>query len=156
NFLAGDLVRVRDLKATTPESSCCLTLPHPKMQETMISLAEAAGAQILRGVALEHVMPGVPPSASVMFGGAKRSISSRLVVLAGGRASGLRGALGFAVKAHPEFILTAGMLLRGSNEIGRRIDDGTTRAVYSFYDPVGLRYVIALTVAEHLSRVYLI
>src|SRR3954469_12096994 len=30
-FFAGDLVRTRDLKATTPESSCCLTLPHPRM-----------------------------------------------------------------------------------------------------------------------------
>jgi 2-polyprenyl-6-methoxyphenol hydroxylase-like FAD-dependent oxidoreductase len=55
--------------------------------------------------------------------------------------------------------LTGGMLLRGANEVGRRVDaddDGTARAVHSLYDPSGLRYVIALTVADYLSRIYLI
>jgi 2-polyprenyl-6-methoxyphenol hydroxylase-like FAD-dependent oxidoreductase len=95
----------------------------------------------------------------VTIDGVAHSLSSRLVVVAEGRESRLRKALGFEVKADPEFILTLGMLLRGANEIGRRVDksdDGTTRAVHSLYDPVGLRYVIALTVAHHLSRVYLI
>jgi hypothetical protein len=32
-FAGGEFVRVRDLEATTPEGSCCLTLPHPAMQE---------------------------------------------------------------------------------------------------------------------------
>ena len=155
-FFAGDFVRARDLKATTPEGSCCLTLPHPTMQETLISLAEAAGAQILRGAALGHILVGAPPSASVVIDGARRSVSSRIVVLAEGRESRLRRDLGFEVKGHPEFILTGGMLVRGTNELGRRIDDGNTRAVHSFYDPAGLRYVIALTVAQRLSRVYLI
>jgi len=155
-FFAGEFLRTRDLKATTPEGSCCLTLPHPAMQETLISLAEAAGVEVLRGVAIEHVAPGAPPSAGVVVDGAVRRFSSRLVVLAEGRESRLRRALGFEVKGHPEFILTGGMLLRGANELGRRIDDGATRTVHSLYDPVGLRYVIALTVAEHLSRVYLI
>jgi 2-polyprenyl-6-methoxyphenol hydroxylase-like FAD-dependent oxidoreductase len=158
-FAAGAFVRARDLKATTPDGSCCLTLPHPAMQETLLSLAQAAGVQILRGIALDHVVAGSPPSVSVAIDGATRPVSSRLVVLAEGRESRLRRALGFAVKADPEFILIGGMLLHGSNELGRRVDgndDGTTRGVHSFYDPVGLRYVIALTVAEHLSRVYLI
>ena len=155
-FFAGEFVRTRDLKATTPDGSCCLTLPHPTMQETLISLAEAAGARILRGVALEHVTAGSLPSAGVVIDGIERSISSRLVVVAEGRESRLRRALGFEVKGDPEFILTGGMLLRGATELGRRIDDGTTRAVHSLYDPAGLRYVIALTVAERLSRVYLI
>jgi 2-polyprenyl-6-methoxyphenol hydroxylase-like FAD-dependent oxidoreductase len=155
-FFAGEFVRSRDLKATTPEGSCCLTLPHPAMQEALISLAAAGGVQVLRGVSLERVVSGTPPTVSVMIDGTTRSISSRLVVLAEGRESRLRRALGFEVKGDPEFILIGGMLLRGANELGRRVDDGTTRAVHSLYDPVGLRYVIALTVAEHLSRVYLI
>ena len=158
-FFAGEFVRARDLKATTPEGSCCLTLPHPAMQETLISLAEAAGVRVLRGVAVEHVMTGNPPSVSVTIDGATRAVSSRLVVVAEGRESRLRRALGFEVKSDPEFILIGGMLVRCHNELGRRVDgndDGTTRAVHSFYDPMGLRYVIALTVAEHLSRVYLI
>jgi menaquinone-9 beta-reductase len=158
-FAAGELVRVRDLKATCPEGSCCLTLPHPAMQETLISLAQAAGAEVLRGVAVEHVTAGTLPSISVTIDGRTRSLSSRLVVVAEGRESRLRKALGFEVKGDPEFILTGGMLLRGANEIGRRIDDhhdGITRAVHSLYDPVRLRYVIALTVAQHVSRVYLI
>jgi len=158
-FAAGEFVRARDLKATTPEASCCLTLPHPAMQETLLSLAETTGAEVVRGVALERVAAGAPPKASVTIDGAMRSVSSRLVVIAEGRESRLRRALGFEVKGDPEFILIGGMLLRGTNEIGRRVDggdNGATRAVHSLYDPVGLRYVIALTVADHLSRVYLI
>jgi len=31
-FIAGEFVRVRDLKATTPDGNCVLTLPHPAMQ----------------------------------------------------------------------------------------------------------------------------
>ena len=157
-FLGGDFLRVRDLKATTPDGDCVLTLPHPAMQEALISLAEKAGAEVRRGTVLDHITPGAPPSVAATIDGATRSISSRLVVVAEGRESRLRNALGFEVKTDPEFILTGGMLLRGANEIGRRVDnnDGTTRAVHSLYDPVGLRFVIALTVADHLSRVYLI
>jgi 2-polyprenyl-6-methoxyphenol hydroxylase-like FAD-dependent oxidoreductase len=156
-FFAGEFVRARDLKATTPESSCCLTLPHPAMQETLISLAVAAGAEVLRGVALDHVSAGAPPPASMMINGARRTLSSRLVVVAEGRESRLRNRLGYEIKGDPKFILIGGMLLRGTHELGRRVDDGEgTRAVHSFYDPTGLRFVIALTVAEHLSRVYLI
>ncbi|MET1027864.1 MAG: NAD(P)/FAD-dependent oxidoreductase [Dongiaceae bacterium] len=158
-FTGGEFVRIRDLKATIPEGNCCLTLPHAAMQETLISSAAEAGAEILRGAALEHVAAGAPPSVSVTVDGVTRSVSSRLVVVADGRESRLRKALGFELKGNPEFILIGGMMLRGINEIGRRIDsndDGTTRTIHSLYDPVGLRYVIALTVADHLSRVYLI
>src|SRR5262245_6509320 len=79
-FFAGEFVRARDLKATIPEGACCLTLPHPAMQETLISLAEAAGARVLRGVAVEHVAAGAPPSVSVVMDGATRTLSARLVV----------------------------------------------------------------------------
>ena len=158
-FVAGQFVRVRDLKATTPDGDCVLTLPHPAMQEVLISMAEAAGAEVVRGTALEHVTAGAAPSVSMVIDGTTRSISARLIVIADGRESKLRKALGFAVKGDPEFILIGGMLLRGANEIGRRVDpgdDGTARTVHSLYDPVRLRYVIALTVADRLSRVYLI
>lgn len=158
--LSGAFVRARDLIATTPDGDCCLTLPHPAMQETLISLAEANGAEVLRGVPVEHIAAGAPPSVSITVDGAARSVSSRLVVVAEGRESRLRKALGFDVKSDPEFILTGGMLLRGANEIGWRVDGpnngGAMRSIHSLYDPVGLRYVIAITVADYLSRVYLI
>lgn len=158
-FIAGKFVRVRDLKATTPEGDCVLTLPHQTMQDTLIALAAKAGAEIARGTALGQVLPGAPPSVIMTTDGSVRQASARLVVVAEGRESRLRKALGFEIKEDPEFILTGGMLLRGANEIGRRVDagdNGTARAVHSLYDPSGLRYVIALTVADHLSRVYLI
>jgi menaquinone-9 beta-reductase len=155
-FIAGQLVRVRDVTATTADGVCCLTLPHPLMQETLITLAEAAGAHVVRGSALEHVTPGATPSVRMLLDGVERTVLARLVVIAEGRESRLRNALKFEVKGDPEFILIGGMLVRGANEIGRRIDDGATRAVHSLYDPASLRFVIALTVADHLSRVYLI
>ncbi len=158
-WFAGELVRVRDLKATTPEASCCLTLPHPVMQDSLLSIAQDAGVEIVRGVTLDNIVPGSPPSVRLTSEGVERKLSARLVVVADGRESRLQRSLGFEVRVHPEFILTGGMLLRGKNEIGRRADDKNesgTRSVHSLYDPIGLRYVIALTVADHLSRVYLI
>jgi len=158
-FIGGNFVRVRDLKATTPEGDCVLTLPHQAMQETLLRLAAEAGAEILRGTVIERVHPGSAPSVSMAIDGSSRQASARLVVVAEGRESRLRNALGFDIRVDPEFILTGGMLLRGPNEIGWRIDDGhagSARAVHSLYDPAGLRYVIALTVADQLSRVYLI
>ena len=158
-FAGGEFVRVRDLEATTPEGSCCLTLPHPAMQERLIALAEAADAHVRRGVAVEHVTGGAPPAVGLMIDGTTRSYSAQLIVVAEGRESRLRRTLEFEIRGDPEFVLTGGMLLHGANEIGRRVDpdgDGTARAVHVFYDPVGLRYVIGLTVADHLSRVYLI
>ena len=158
-FVAGAFARVRDLKATTPGGDCVLTLPHPAMQETLISLAERSGAEILRGTVVDQAIPGSPPSVIVTVNGERRSLSSRLVVVAEGRDSRLRKALDFEIKGDPEFILTGGMLLRCDNEIGRRVDDqddGTTRTAHSLYDPVGLRFIIAITIADHLNRVYLI
>lgn len=158
-FIAGQFARVRDLKATTPGGDCVLTLPHQAMQETLVELAARAGAEVLRGATIDFIVPGEKPSAAVTKGPSTQQVSARLIVIAEGRESRLRRALGFEIKEDAEFILTGGMLLRGSNEIGRRIDhddDGTTRAVHSLYDPNGLRYVIALTIADNLSRVYLI
>src|SRR5690349_13469561 len=80
-FLAGEFARVRDLKATTPEGNCVLALPHPAMQEVLIALAAKAGAEVWRGVALDHVTPGAPPSVQVTINGEARSLSSRLVVI---------------------------------------------------------------------------
>lgn len=158
-FIGGALARVRDIKATTSDAVNCLTAPHPALQETLITLAAASGAEVVRGVGVEHISPGSPPSVRVAIEGVERTLTARLVVIAEGRESRLRKALGFTVQADPEFILIAGMLLRGRHEIGRRVDggdNGTSRSVHSFYDPKGLRFIIALTVADHLNRVYLI
>jgi 2-polyprenyl-6-methoxyphenol hydroxylase-like FAD-dependent oxidoreductase len=158
-FIAGKFARVRDLKATTPYGDCALTLPHQRMQETLVAMAIKAGAEVVRGAAIDQAAPGSPPSVTMTLNGAVRRASARLVVVAEGRESRLRNALGFEIKADPEFILTGGMLLRGGNEIGWRVDgnhEGAARAVHSLYDPVGLRFVIALTVGDALSRLYLI
>jgi 2-polyprenyl-6-methoxyphenol hydroxylase-like FAD-dependent oxidoreductase len=159
HFVAGKFARVRDLKATTPHGDCVLTLLHQKMQEALVTLATKAGAEVVRGAAIDQAIPGSPPSVTMTVDGAVRRASARLVVVAEGRESRLRKALGFEIREDPEFILIGGMLLRGRNEIGWRVDgnqDGAMRTIHSLYDPAGLRYVIALTVADTLSRVYLI
>ena len=158
-FVAGKFARVRDLKATTPHGDCVLGLPHQTMQEMLVTLATKAGAEVVRGVAIDRAIPGSPPSVTMTVDGAVRRASARLVVVAEGRESRLRKALGFEISQDPEFILIGGMLLRCRNEVGWRIDgghDGAARTIHSLYDPEGLRYVIALTVADTLSRVYLI
>lgn len=155
---SGHVTGIRDLVATTPERDCCLTFPHPLMQETLLGIAAASGVEVLRGVSLDQIDPGTRPAARVTFKDAPRKISARLIVVADGRESRLRSALGFDLRRDREFILIAGMLLRSDAEFGRRIDGDagdTTRRIQEFADSTRQRLIIAFSVAPKLNRIYL-
>lgn len=155
---SGTVTGVRDLVATTPEGDGCLTFPHQVMQETLISIASASGVEIVRGVTLDKIEPGKRPLAQVMFKEGPRTVSARLIVVADGRDSRLRSALGFDLRRDHEFILIAGMLLRSEAEFGRRIDgngDDSNRTIQEFADLSRQRLIIAFSVAPSLSRIYL-
>src|SRR5579875_2545855 len=47
--IAGPLRSERDFIASTPQGLAVLTFYHPAMQEVMISEAESAGAEVVRG-----------------------------------------------------------------------------------------------------------
>jgi 2-polyprenyl-6-methoxyphenol hydroxylase-like FAD-dependent oxidoreductase len=101
---------LRDLRATTPQQLPLLSFPHQVMQETLLAAAENAGAEVRRGVSVEHVERGVEP-AVVVEGHSHERISARLVVAADGRGSAVRKWTGFSVCEQSNDYYMAGVLL---------------------------------------------
>src|SRR5271166_4411184 len=80
---------LRDLRATTLHQLPLLSFPHQVMQETLLSAAENADAEVRRGVSVEQIECGAEP-AVVVNGNGRERISARLVVAADGRGSPAR------------------------------------------------------------------
>jgi len=102
----------RDLASTTQQRLPALTFAHQEMQETLIATAEAAGAEVRRGVTVEKVEPG-HPAIVVAHNGSSERISARLVVAADGRGSMCRKWGSFSIREHPLDSFFAGVVLHG-------------------------------------------
>jgi menaquinone-9 beta-reductase len=100
---------LRDLRATTLQQLPLLSFPHQVMQETLLAAAENAGAEVRRGVCVEHVERGVEPI--VVDAHKHERISARLVVAADGRGSAVRKWIGFSVCKQSNGYYMAGVLL---------------------------------------------
>src|SRR5215207_3345346 len=61
-YQEATLVDDRDLAETTPHGVGSFNCYHPAMQEAVLRLAVEAGAEVRRGVTVEAVVPGSPPS----------------------------------------------------------------------------------------------
>jgi menaquinone-9 beta-reductase len=128
NSYLGDLqTERRDIAATTLTRNPSVSFYHARMQECVLQAAEAAGAEVRRGVQVHSVTGG--PSVRVTFQGSAGSeeISSAMAVIADGRNSGLRRSLGFEVKRDTQSICIAGVLLEGVH-----LPDDT---LYWFFNP---------------------
>lgn len=68
---------LRDLRATTQQQLPLLSFPHQVMQETLLAVAENAGAEVRCGISVEHIEPGDKP-AVVVNGQSREGISARL------------------------------------------------------------------------------
>lgn len=101
---------LRDLKATTLQQLPLLSFPHQVMQETLLAAAENSGVEVRRGVSVERIECGAPPSVVVDGHGHER-ISARLVVAADGRGSAARKWAGFPVCEQNNDYYMAGVLL---------------------------------------------
>ena len=101
---------LRDLKATTPQQLPILSFQHQVMQEALLAAAENAGAEVRRGVSVEHIERGVEPTV-VVDGHSHERISARLVVAADGRGSAVRKWTGFSVCEQTNDYYMAGALL---------------------------------------------
>ncbi|WP_292495054.1 NAD(P)/FAD-dependent oxidoreductase [Mesorhizobium sp.] len=157
SFTNGSSPAVRDLPATTPAATCCVTFPHPEMQAVLLKRAETLGAEVRRGTVASAVAFGEVPR--VHIGGAAKGLSARLVVLADGRDSRLRSLLGFEVRHDPEQLVTAGMVLEGDVNCSEFLAGEarpSANTVNLFYDPAGGRMVIAMRIAPGRNRIYLI
>lgn len=156
-FRPGALAAVRDLKATTPANTCCMTFPHAAMQEVLLAHATALGVEVRRGQAVAAVSSG--QMAKVHIGSDTTGLAARLVVLADGRDSRLRSLVGFEVKRDSEQLITAGMILEGEVDCSEFLAGNAPNGagtINLFSDPAGGRMVIAMRIAPGRNRVYLI
>jgi len=100
---------LRDLRATTQQRLPLLSFPHQVMQETLLAAAENVGAEVRRGVSVEHIENGAEPG--VVYGRSRERISARLVVVADGRGSAARKWAGFPIYEQVNDYYMAGVML---------------------------------------------
>src|SRR3954464_2448887 len=88
-YFMGTQTEHRPFPATTPTGEASLNMYHPDLQETLLTGAVSAGAEVVRGVHLQSLAEQ-DGGWKVTFGdnGDTRSVTARLVVGADGRFSG--------------------------------------------------------------------
>ena len=112
-WIGGRAVFNRDLEATTPHGVGSFNAYHPAMQETLLDLAERAGAEVWRGATVESVLAGSPPQVRVRHHGNITFVHARIVVGADGRNSQIRSGAGFPIMRDPDRLMIAGLLCEG-------------------------------------------
>ena len=120
--VGGMRVAQRDLPATTRAGSAGLNVHHPELQETLLSAAAAAGAEVLRDARVEQLTSGARPTCRIAARDGERDARARLIVVADGRSSRLRTALGFDMFETPSPMRVSGLLLAGVGELGDEVD----------------------------------
>lgn len=116
SYRGSTLQSRRDLVESTRHRAGELDFYHPAMQEVLLGLAAAAGAEVRRGVTVNGVSPGTLPTVStVRRDGGVETLQARLVAGADGRQSRVRQWGGFKVSRDPERLMIAGVLLVGMN-----------------------------------------
>lgn len=119
---------------------------HVDMRERLSAEAELAGVTLLRGVDHVDVQPGERPSVSFEHAGRQHQLSANLVLVADGKNSRIRKALGINLHTSGPRACLAGML----------IDDGgvwdraeTTQSVF------GENLIYVMPRGDNLSRIYI-
>src|SRR3954468_24665468 len=100
-WMGGRAIFNRDLQTTNPHGVGSFNFFHPTMQETLLGLAERAGAEVWRGATVESVIAGSPPQARVRHHGTTTFVQGRIVVGADGRNSLVRSRAGFPLVRDP-------------------------------------------------------
>jgi 2-polyprenyl-6-methoxyphenol hydroxylase-like FAD-dependent oxidoreductase len=116
-YVMGQPVPVRDLRATTPGGDAMLNIFHPALQEAVMARCIASGADVRRGATVLGVDTGPNQSPSVTFtvGSKTDTLTSRILVGADGRASQMRAWCGFETRQDHELLTVAGTLLDGTS-----------------------------------------
>jgi 2-polyprenyl-6-methoxyphenol hydroxylase-like FAD-dependent oxidoreductase len=138
-YVMGQVVSTRDLPSTTPNGDAMLNIYHPDLQEAVIALAMASGADVKRGATVLGLDagPGRAPSVTYEYGGKSYTETARIVVGADGRASQMRAWGGFEVRRNPELLTIAGMRIEGTHVPERSAFFCMGPGVATFWAPQG-------------------
>lgn len=123
-ILNGAIGPPREFPTSTPKGTSILSFYHPNMQEVLLSEAEKAGVEVLRGWSVMALDPGPVPEAEIAGNGASRGVRARLIVGADGRESQIATLLAFTRERDPEELFSGGLQFSG--------DIPADRALYFF------------------------
>jgi menaquinone-9 beta-reductase len=125
-----------------------LNFHHEALQEALIELAVASGAELRRGVEVTGVAPGDPPQVAFRDGQIESNVVARLVVGADGRTSRVRGWAGFVVRRDPDFLVTASTLHEGL--------DAEVDSIHVIPNPAQGRAMLVCPLGNNVFRIYMI
>jgi 2-polyprenyl-6-methoxyphenol hydroxylase-like FAD-dependent oxidoreductase len=97
----------------TPEGVHSVTFYHPRLQQTLIDTARAAGAEVITGARVREVSGGQPARLEAEIDGAARRLDARLIVGAEGRNSVVRRAMDRELETFEVERLLSGVRLAG-------------------------------------------
>jgi 2-polyprenyl-6-methoxyphenol hydroxylase-like FAD-dependent oxidoreductase len=108
-----------------PDVKGTLNVGHPEACEALAAHAASAGADVRRGVTDVKVVAGPHPSVTWADASGSHEVSSRIVVGADGRTSGVRRQLGIRLEERPAVTFGAGLLVKGDTDFRGRNTLGT-------------------------------
>ena len=108
-ILNGQHAMKRDFVATTPQASGMWAFYHPRAQESMLSAAENAGAEVRRGATAQHIASGNKPRVKIAQANGTTEVEARFVAICAGRNPSLRSELGFRIQRGSIPLLLSGV-----------------------------------------------
>jgi 2-polyprenyl-6-methoxyphenol hydroxylase-like FAD-dependent oxidoreductase len=138
----------RDFTETTPQHLVNVTFFHPGMQNTLLSAAEAVGAEVWRGARVRGLKSGPEPKVSGERNGEAFELSCRLVVGADGRNSAARKWAGFKVQDDPDRLEIAGLFFE---DMAIEEDVG-----HVLYNPITLQMALQFPQGDGKVRSYIV
>jgi 2-polyprenyl-6-methoxyphenol hydroxylase-like FAD-dependent oxidoreductase len=103
--------RAKDLSAVLPGTPGIIGVGHPGLRESLAKAALGAGAAVLRGARPRRVTPGALPTAEYECDGRLRAVRARLILVADGKNSVTRRALGVPVHVTRPRIMLSGLVV---------------------------------------------
>ncbi|CAJ61867.1 MULTISPECIES: FAD-dependent oxidoreductase [Frankia] len=100
-----------DLSTTVPGAPGIIGVGHPELREALATAAAKAGATVVRGVGRSTVEPGPAPSVTYELDGAHHTVRARFVVVADGKNSATRTALGIPITVTTPRVMLTGLLV---------------------------------------------
>jgi menaquinone-9 beta-reductase len=146
-YAGPDPLPRRDFVRDTPQRLGGLCIFHPRMQEALIQAAEAAGAEVRRGVRVRQLAPGREAKVQLEGGSGGVEVSARLVVGADGRASMARKWGGFLAHKDRRGNLFTGVLLENV--------PASAESSICMFNPFQQRMVLYLPQTGNTGRAYL-